>query len=72
MILLGGVQTVMGPVIGAAVLHALRDQIMPLTELWRLFLGLSIVALVLLFPNGLVGGLAAIRERISTARAPRT
>jgi hypothetical protein len=36
MLLLGGLQTVMGPLAGAAVLHTLKDQIMPLTELWRL------------------------------------
>ena len=71
MLLLGGVQTVMGPIVGAAVLHAVRDQIMPLTELWRMFLGLSIIALVILFPNGLVGGFDALRERFAAARIPR-
>ena len=43
-----------GPLVGAGVLHVLRDQIMPLTPLWRLVLGLSIIAMVLLFPRGLV------------------
>jgi branched-chain amino acid transport system permease protein len=28
---------------------------MPLTPLWRLLLGLSIIAMVLIFPRGLVG-----------------
>ena len=64
MLLLGGIQTIMGPVAGAAVLHTLRDQIMPLTELWRLILGLSIIAMVLLFPRGLVGALNEARERL--------
>jgi branched-chain amino acid transport system permease protein len=63
MLLLGGIQTVMGPIVGAAVLHTLRDQIMPLTELWRLILGISIIAMVLLFPEGLVGALNALRRR---------
>jgi branched-chain amino acid transport system permease protein len=62
MLLLGGIQTLAGPLAGAAVLHALRDQIMPLTELWRLMLGLSIIAMVLLFPRGLVGTLQGWRE----------
>jgi branched-chain amino acid transport system permease protein len=35
---------------------------MPLTGLWRLMLGLSIIAMVLLFPRGLVGTLQAWRE----------
>jgi len=37
------------------VLHTLRDLVMPLTSLWRLMLGLSIIAMVLVFPRGLVG-----------------
>ena len=65
MVLLGGIQTVMGPLVGAAVLHSLKDQIMPLTELWRMMLGLAIIAMVLLFPNGLVGAFEATRARLS-------
>jgi branched-chain amino acid transport system permease protein len=62
MLLLGGIQTITGPLVGAGVLHALRDQIMPLTSLWRLFLGLSIIAMVLIFPRGLVGTVRHWRE----------
>jgi branched-chain amino acid transport system permease protein len=62
MLLLGGIQTVTGPLVGAGVLHILRDQIMPLTSLWRLFLGLSIIAMVLIFPRGLVGTIRHWRE----------
>jgi branched-chain amino acid transport system permease protein len=62
MLLLGGIQTVTGPLVGAAVLHMLRDQIMPLTELWRMLLGLSIIAMVLIFPRGLVGTVQRWRE----------
>jgi branched-chain amino acid transport system permease protein len=35
---------------------------MPLTELWRMMLGLVIIALVLLFPRGLLGAVPARRE----------
>jgi branched-chain amino acid transport system permease protein len=52
----------MGPLAGAGVLHALRDQIMPLTSLWRLLLGVSIIAMVLIFPRGLVGTVQHWRE----------
>ena len=62
MLLLGGIQTLAGPFAGAAVLHSLRDLIMPLTGLWRLMLGMSIIAMVLLFPGGLVGTIKAWRE----------
>ncbi|MET0745398.1 MAG: branched-chain amino acid ABC transporter permease, partial [Microvirga sp.] len=59
MVLLGGIGTLAGPLVGAGVLHALRDQIMPLTPHWRLLLGLAIIAMVLIFPRGLVGSAAA-------------
>ncbi len=47
MTLLGGVQTVMGPLVGAAAFHSIRDLLMPLTDHWRLLLGLAIIAIVL-------------------------
>jgi branched-chain amino acid transport system permease protein len=62
MLLLGGIQTIIGPLVGAGVLHTLRDQIMPLTSLWRLVLGVSIIVMVLLFPRGLVGTIRQWRE----------
>jgi len=55
MVLLGGVQTVAGPVIGAFAYMGLNEQLMKLTAYWRFVLGLSIVLLVVLFPRGLVG-----------------
>lgn len=63
MLLIGGIQTITGPLVGAGVLHVLRDQIMPLTSLWRLLLGLSIIAIVLIFPRGLVGSLRHWQEK---------
>jgi branched-chain amino acid transport system permease protein len=68
MILLGGIQTVMGAVAGAAAFHAIKDVFMPLTDFWRFFLGASIIALVLLFPRGLGGAFGALRARRGTAR----
>jgi branched-chain amino acid transport system permease protein len=62
MVLLGGLQTVMGPLVGAALFHGVKDTLMPLTDLWRLFLGLSIITLVLAFPRGVVGSLAMWRS----------
>ncbi|WP_207459332.1 ABC transporter permease [Azospirillum sp. SYSU D00513] len=55
MVLMGGVQTLAGPVVGAALFHLLRTEIMSLTDLWRLILGLVIIGLVLAFPKGVVG-----------------
>ncbi|MCA3303388.1 MAG: ABC transporter permease [Roseomonas sp.] len=65
MILLGGMQSVMGPVLGAAAFHSIKDVFMPFTDHWRFFLGASIIALVLIFPRGLGGAYAALRARFS-------
>ncbi|WP_237213142.1 ABC transporter permease [Falsiroseomonas oryziterrae] len=69
MILLGGIQTVMGAVVGAAAFHAIKDVFMPLTDFWRFFLGASIIALVLIFPRGLGGAYAALRRQPGVVRA---
>jgi branched-chain amino acid transport system permease protein len=63
MVLLGGVQTVAGPVIGAFAYAGLSEQLMKATMYWRFGLGLSIVLLVILFPRGLVGASLTLRER---------
>ena len=69
MILLGGMQTVMGAVVGAAAFHAIKDVFMPLTDFWRFFLGASIIALVLIFPRGLAGAYARLRGQADVVRA---
>jgi branched-chain amino acid transport system permease protein len=58
MVLLGGVNTVAGPVVGAAAWIGLSDLLVRFVGPWRLALGCSIIALVMLFPQGLVGALA--------------
>ena len=75
MTLLGGVETVAGPLVGAAAFHSIRDVLMPLTDHWRLLLGLAIIAIVLVMPRGIVGGALMLRARLGwgggalTARA---
>ncbi len=55
MVLLGGVQTISGPIVGAIVYAGLHEQLTRITDLWRLVLGLAIVVLVLAFPQGVAG-----------------
>jgi branched-chain amino acid transport system permease protein len=55
MVLLGGLQTMSGPVVGAIVYAGLEEQLMRFTTYWRFILGLVIVLLVIVFPKGLVG-----------------
>jgi branched-chain amino acid transport system permease protein len=59
MVLLGGVQTLSGPIIGALAFTGLQEQLVRITDLWRLVLGSVIVALVLFFPQGLAGAASA-------------
>ena len=69
MILVGGLQTVVGPLVGAAFFHAIKDFFLPLTDYWRLMVGLAIIAIVLAFPRGIVGSLGALWTRAERARA---
>ncbi len=62
MVLLGGVGTMSGPIVGALAYTGLSDVLLRTTELWRFVLGAAIVALVLLFPAGLAGAAAARRD----------
>jgi branched-chain amino acid transport system permease protein len=63
MVLLGGVQTLSGPVVGAAVFTWLQDTIARNTDYWRALLGLTIIVIVLAFPQGIVGALARVARR---------
>jgi branched-chain amino acid transport system permease protein len=55
MVLLGGVQSMTGPIVGALAYTGLFDLLLMVTDLWRFVLGLAIIALVLLFPQGIAG-----------------
>lgn len=57
MVLLGGVQTIVGPLVGASVFVWLQDTVIRYTEYWRAVLGMIILTLVLVFPAGIVGSL---------------
>ena len=69
MVLLGGVETLTGPIVGAAIFTWLRDEVARRTEFWRAVMGGVILVIVLLFPQGLVGGLKALALRWQEQRA---
>lgn len=60
MVLLGGIQTLVGPVVGASVFAVLQDTIMRQTDYWRALLGGIILLLVIAFPAGIAGGIAKL------------
>ena len=67
MVLLGGINTLLGPIIGAAVFTWLQDTLARSTEYWRGALGVTILLLVVLFPRGIAGTIAAWRSRRAAA-----
>jgi branched-chain amino acid transport system permease protein len=54
--LLGGMHLFLGPALGATIMVLLNSFITSYTEYWGLFLGLTLIFIVLFFPKG-VGGL---------------
>ena len=63
MVLLGGVETVSGAVIGAIVFKAANIWLVSQTDLSKLVLGGFIVLMVVAFPKGIVGTLESIWSR---------
>lgn len=55
MVLLGGVQTLSGPLVGAAVFTLLQDYFVGITQYWRALFGAVVLLIVLAFPQGIAG-----------------
>ncbi|MEE4235840.1 MAG: ABC transporter permease [Anderseniella sp.] len=67
MVLLGGVQTLSGPVVGAGVFRLLEDEISRL-DYWRAILGGIIVTIVIIAPEGIAGFIKRIAIKIGLER----
>jgi branched-chain amino acid transport system permease protein len=52
--LIGGIRTVAGPVLGAAIYATLQDKLENLTAAWQLWLGLAAVLIALVSPRGIM------------------
>jgi len=70
MVLLGGVETVSGAVIGAIVYKALNIWLVSQTDLSKLVLGGFIVLIVVVFPKGIVGMLEMLAHRRGKTSPP--
>jgi branched-chain amino acid transport system permease protein len=62
-VLLGGIQTLAGPVVGAVTFTWLHDTVARNTDYWRAMLGAIILLLVLLFPQGIAGSAKLLADR---------
>jgi branched-chain amino acid transport system permease protein len=60
MVIVGGMGSLLGPVIGAAVIILMRHELSALTEFWTFYMGLFFVAVVLLASDGIYGGLTRL------------
>ena len=69
MVLLGGVHTLVGPLVGAVTFTALQDSLARSTDYWRAVLGGSMLLMVLVFPQGIAGSVQALWLRVSSAHA---
>jgi branched-chain amino acid transport system permease protein len=68
MVLLGGVQTLAGPVVGAVSFTWLQDTIGRNADYWRAVLGGVILVLIILFPSGIAGVASTLWRRKGDAR----
>jgi branched-chain amino acid transport system permease protein len=67
MVMLGGVHTLVGPLVGAVTFTALQDSLARSTDYWRAVLGASMLLLVLVFPQGIAGSMQALWKRLRGA-----
>jgi branched-chain amino acid transport system permease protein len=70
MVLLGGVETVSGAIVGAMVFKALNIWLVSQTDMSKLVLGAMIILLVVAFPSGIAGMAESVRERLRTRGRP--
>ncbi len=66
-VFLGGVKTLSGAVVGASVLEVAED-FLTRFEYWRLLLGLLIIGVVILAPEGIAGSARKLWERMGFAK----
>ena len=68
MVISGGTGTLLGPVIGAALVVAMKNVASAYIERWNFVLGAIFVAIVVFMPEGLVPGVARLWRRATARR----
>jgi branched-chain amino acid transport system permease protein len=69
MVMLGGVHTLVGPLVGAVTFTALQDSLARSTDYWRAVLGGSMLLMVLVFPQGIAGSAQTLWLLMRTDKA---
>ncbi|MCH8154613.1 MAG: branched-chain amino acid ABC transporter permease [Proteobacteria bacterium] len=63
LVILGGMGTLYGPVLGAFALGLLHDQVQDVTVHWQLVQGIFVILVVLFLPHGIAGLVARLARR---------
>jgi branched-chain amino acid transport system permease protein len=68
MVLLGGLNALAGPLLGAAAFTWMQDELARVTDYWRAATGVVILLLVLAFPQGIGGAFDSLLGRLRVTR----
>jgi branched-chain amino acid transport system permease protein len=68
MVIAGGAGTLMGPVIGAALVMLLKNVASQYVDHWVTLLGLVFIFIVMFIPGGIVAGFVRIKNALSSAK----
>jgi branched-chain amino acid transport system permease protein len=71
MTILGGIEHFWGPVVGAATLVVLNQEVTSYTEYWPFLLGVILLVLLYAFPGGITGGVTAAAAWVGRKRRGR-
>ena len=63
MVIMGGLGTLVGPILGAMVFILIQEVLSSYTEHWMIFTGAVFVLMVIFLPGGLVGTVRRLRAR---------
>ena len=69
MVILGGLGTLIGPVVGASIVILLRNQLSSYTDYWGFWLGMFLIVVVVSKSNGVVGWLSDLWVRLTNRRS---
>jgi branched-chain amino acid transport system permease protein len=72
MVIAGGTGTLLGPIVGAALVIVMKDIASAYIERWNFVLGAIFVLIVVFMPEGLVPGCARIWRRATISRGSQT
>lgn len=72
MLMLGGTASPIGAVIGSLLIVMLQEWLRPLQEVMMFIYGVGIIALMIFQPEGILGGVKALYEKLQNRRKART